>query len=252
MLIIIIILNVLLVFHQHFFFQTMAAAVKSENKEEAKKPIFYYAYAPLTQLGKKIVDFATEKINPDHLLDDKDVHPDPIERDTHITVFFKLPHKNVSEELLEQAALLGPINFRLGGLGVFETRDKKFDDGSVHSFDVVYIKVNDTNEELKNLHALFGESFGVPASEEEYPYKPHLTVAYQVKGTGKATVELAEKLGLFKNTVTGFSEVKIKQFRRKLIEGEKVPDEVVVPLTDGFVEQALKGVKVLDSARVCL
>lgn len=182
---------------------------------EAKKKCLY-AFTPFTGASKLITHFAETCIPRQHLLQDKTVKEDPIERDTHITVFFRLENKAPSAELIAACKKLGPFSVKLGDLKVFQQRDKVFDDGSKHSYDVVVIDVVDPSGKMHLLHRLWGDAYGISAEREaktDYVYHPHLTIAYQVAGTGEDTVERAKLMGLFTGTEIVFTKVLVKEFR---------------------------------------
>jgi 2'-5' RNA ligase len=158
----------------------------TEAKTEPRKTKLY-AYLPIAPLAASISKFAEEYIPKECLLKDKQVRTDPIERDSHITVFFGLENKEPSQDLIEACKRLGSITIKLDKLKVFEVRDKVFDDGSKHSFDVLVYDILDDYGKLPILHRLWGDAYGISEEEEakkDYPYHPHLTIAYLESGRG--------------------------------------------------------------------
>lgn len=183
-----------------------------------QKSKFNYAYSAFPKISDKIVKFATEHIPKEHLLNDVAVRTDSIERDSHITVIFKIEDRMPSEWLFNECRKLGVFSVELGDVHVFEQREKKFDDGSKHSYDVVVVDVQDTEGKMLKLHKLWAQEYGIDLNKEDYPYKPHLTISYQVAGTGTKTAETAKGLGLFKGQKLEFSMIVVKEFR-----GSKIP-----------------------------
>jgi hypothetical protein len=90
----------------------------------------------------------------------------------HLTLFYGL-HKEVTPEMVKSVfeEFTGSINIEVNGIGVFENKD----------YDVVKFNVN-PNDALQELHDKLSE---FPNSNEYPDYKPHITLCYTKKGTGK-------------------------------------------------------------------
>lgn len=170
-----------------------------------------YAFAQVPELAQLIVDFADLVIPKEWLLQDEAVKKDPVERDTHVTLFFGLPKQEPSAELKKALLDLGSFEVQLGELSKFECRDKVFEDGTKHSFDVAYIAVVDPSGKLQKLHDLLGADF--KAKDEHEKYTPHLTIAYLKPGQGQAVVERGTKLGFFRDKGFKIDKVLFRQFR---------------------------------------
>jgi len=89
----------------------------------------------------------------------------------HITVLYGIVSNEPDEttELLEETS---PVEATLGKVSLFENSD---------DYDVVKIEVD--SEDLSKLHKLLSDNL---ENESTFPeYKPHVTVAYVNKGSGK-------------------------------------------------------------------
>jgi len=183
--------------------------------KELQKPVFLYAYAKFEEVSKAIIDYAENHIPAVYLLRDEAVRKDPIERDSHVTVFFKTPDREPSQHLREQCLAHGPFDLWLGDAHCFEIRDKMFDDGSKHSFDVVHIQVADAAPDfkLKKLHDLFGADY--KAKSEHETFEPHLTIAYVKPDTGKEVVEHLNNFKFLAKQKLHFDQIHLKEFRGK-------------------------------------
>jgi 2'-5' RNA ligase len=73
-----------------------------------------------------------------------------------------------------------PFDILLGEIEIFQ------------STDVIYIGIKDGDRELRNLYHTLNA--GSLASDEQYPYQPHITLAQELKpGQVQETYELAQK-----------------------------------------------------------
>jgi len=90
----------------------------------------------------------------------------------HVTILYGL-HKEVTSEMVKSVfeEFTGNINIEVNGIGIFENKD----------YDVVKFNVNPDGA-LQELHDKLSE---FPNSNEYPDYKPHITIAYVNKGTGK-------------------------------------------------------------------
>jgi 2'-5' RNA ligase/DNA polymerase III epsilon subunit-like protein len=99
-----------------------------------------------------------------------------IQENPHVTILYGL-HDGVTEDEVKSVfeEFTGDINIEVNGIGIFEN-DK---------FDVVKFNVNPDGS-LQELHNKLSE---FPNSNEFPDYKPHITIAYVKKGTGKKYVK---------------------------------------------------------------
>jgi hypothetical protein len=103
----------------------------------------------------------------------------PLETHPHITAAYNVPE--ITWKMGTQMRTRMPIPFQLSHVHVFEVRDKEFEDGTKHSFDVLVWKLA-PSAELKDLHDYIVTTMGVV---DPYPvYSPHLTLAYLKPGAG--------------------------------------------------------------------
>ena len=109
-------------------------------------------------------------INPDDIY-----HPDDpskgLETDPHVTILYGL-HNTVSDSDIQSIVeqIDGDFNLKIRGVGVFENKD----------FDVV--KFNVESEYLHQVNSMFRT---LPYSSDYPDYKPHITISYVKKDTGK-------------------------------------------------------------------
>ena len=99
-----------------------------------------------------------------------------IQENPHVTILYGL-HEGVTEEDVKSVfeGFTGSINIEVDGIGVFENKD----------YDVVKFNVNPDGA-LQELHDKLSE---FPNSNSFPDYKPHITIAYVNKGTGKKYVK---------------------------------------------------------------
>ena len=99
-----------------------------------------------------------------------------IQENPHLTLLYGL-HKEVTPEMVKSVfeGFTKDINIEVDGIGVFENKD----------YDVVKFNVNPDGA-LQELHDKLSE---FPNSNSFPDYKPHITIAYVNKGTGKKYVK---------------------------------------------------------------
>ena len=95
-----------------------------------------------------------------------------IQENPHVTILYGL-HDGVTEEQVKSVfeGFTESINIEVDGIGIFENKD----------YDVVKFNVNPDGA-LQELHNRLSE---FPNSNSFPDYKPHITIAYVNKGTGK-------------------------------------------------------------------
>jgi 2'-5' RNA ligase len=120
-------------------------------------------------------DEITSSINPEDVYTgDDDTHG--IQENPHVTILYGL-HDGVTEEQVKSVfeGFNDTINIEVNGVGIFENKD----------YDVVKFNVNPDGA-LQELHDRLSE---FPNSNDFPDYKPHITIAYVKKGTGKKYVK---------------------------------------------------------------
>jgi 2'-5' RNA ligase len=140
-----------------------------------------FLYIPFEFPG--VINFANN-IDPDDLLrDDKVISRDNvIEFDQHITVKYGLPLYLMDENNQESQLFYNKlrdyfkkgIKINMKSISSFKNKDKKFDDGSLHSYDVLILPVE--SEELKIINKEISDTFNIPNTHGEF--KGHLTIGY--------------------------------------------------------------------------
>jgi DNA polymerase III epsilon subunit-like protein len=113
----------------------------------------------------------TSYIDPEDVYTgDDDTHG--IQDNPHVTILYGL-HDGVTEEQIKSVfeGFTESINIEVDGIGIFENKD----------YDVVKFNVNPDGA-LQELHNRLSE---FPNSNSFPDYKPHITIAYVNKGTGK-------------------------------------------------------------------
>ena len=99
-----------------------------------------------------------------------------IQENPHVTILYGL-HKEVTPEMVKSVFrdFTGNINIEVDGIDIFENKD----------YDVVKfnVKADGTLQELHNRLSEFPNSNSFP------DYKPHITIAYVNKGTGKKYIK---------------------------------------------------------------
>jgi len=105
---------------------------------------------------------------------DDDTHG--VQENPHVTILYGL-HDGVTEEQVKSVfeGFTESINIEVDGIGIFENKD----------YDVVKFNVNPDGA-LQELHDRLSE---FPNSNDFPDYKPHITIAYVNKGTGKKYVK---------------------------------------------------------------
>ena len=99
-----------------------------------------------------------------------------IQENPHVTILYGL-HDGVTEDQVKSVfeGFNDTINIEVNGVGIFENKD----------YDVVKFNVNPDGA-LQELHDKLSE---FPNSNDFPDYKPHITIAYVKKGTGKKYVK---------------------------------------------------------------
>jgi 2'-5' RNA ligase len=167
-------------------------------------------YLPLIDLSfitsdiKKLAD----SIDKDDLLNDEIVTKHPIESDHHITLHFGLPfddkmYKKVASETSQ-------FILTIRDFGSFTNKDKKFDDGTTHSYDILWVDVKDPGSDLSSLHEKLVEESGI---KPRNAFKPHVTVAYLKYGKAQKYIdEWNVQDRYWSNVIT---EYQVKKYREK-------------------------------------
>lgn len=95
-----------------------------------------------------------------------------IQDNPHVTILYGL-HKGVSPEDIKSVLdrFSGELRIKIEGIGIFENEE----------FDVVKLNVIPDGG-LQQLHEMISE---LPNSDQYPEYKPHITIAYVKKGSGK-------------------------------------------------------------------
>ncbi len=103
-----------------------------------------------------------------------------IEDFPHLTLLYGLKSEVTSEQVQEVlTSFAKPVNIEIEGIDLFENKD----------YDVVKFNVKKTPD-LQKLH----DMLKILPNEESYPdYKPHITICYVNKGTGKNYINLDDK-----------------------------------------------------------
>lgn len=126
-------------------------------------------------------DMARKLVEAGLTIADEDLYNDPEdptfgrEDDAHITVQFGLHTPDVAD-VAEVVRGFGPVKAELTRVSMFENDDTPYD---VLKFDV-------SSQDLHRLHKLLNSSLEVTDTHPKY--KPHATIAYVLKGTGKKYV----------------------------------------------------------------
>ena len=143
-------------------------------------------------------DEITSFINPEDVYKGGD-DSHGIQELPHLTLLYGL-HKEVTPEMVKSVfeEFTGSINIEVNGIGIFENKD----------YDVVKFNVNPDGA-LQELHDKLSE---LPNSNEYPDYKPHITIGYVKKGTGKKYVKPE-----YKHTVKNVDKITYS-----LANGEKV------------------------------
>jgi hypothetical protein len=122
-------------------------------------------------------DEITSSIDPEDVYtESNDGEPHGIQEDPHLTLLYGL-HDNVTPEMVKSIFdnFSGDISIKVNGIGIFENKD----------FDVVKFNVVPEGS-LQKLH---DELSKFPNSNQSPDYKPHITIAYLKKGTGKKYIK---------------------------------------------------------------
>ncbi len=137
---------------------------------------------PLPQIGHSNKKFIQESINPEDLLEDKDINNGKnTEYDPHITVHMGLT--NDIEKVKKICRETNPFSFTISNFGYFSTpKQESFN----HEWDVLWRHVDDK----KKLIALHSDLVGAFDRKWHFnEYNPHVTVAYLKYGMAKYYTE---------------------------------------------------------------
>ena len=166
--------------------------------KEGKSGSLYKYGCVMLELNIQNWDELTKSIDPnDVYLPEDPSHG--IETDPHVTILYGL-HRGVTPEQVKSVFdnFHGEIHVEVDGVGIFENEE----------FDVVKLNVK-ADGALQELHDKLKE---FPNSDEYPVYKPHITISYVKKGTGKKYVNPN-----YKHTFTDIGQVKYST-----PEGQKV------------------------------
>lgn len=171
------------------------------------------------------LDKATPQIDPDDLY----IHPslrkgNALETDRHLTLLFGMK-EGLSPTLTKAiTSLVRPFWVKAAKLGAFLTRGKTFDDGTVHSYDILHVVLEESkHQELTHIRELaMRDTNTVP----EYPFKPHLTLAYLKAGRAQKYIDGYEE-GSSSTLVT---ELEVRPYGRdgsvKIVLGKGEGEEI--------------------------
>ena len=114
----------------------------------------------------------TGKIDPEDAYEVEGDRSYGIQDNPHVTILYGL-HGSVSPEELKSVLdrFNGNLKIKIAGIGIFENED----------FDVVKMNVVPDGG-LQQLHDMVSE---LPNSDQYPEYKPHITIAYVKKGSGR-------------------------------------------------------------------
>ena len=138
------------------------------------------AYVPLGD-SKSII-----AIDPDDLCDDIKVTTKPIEDEPHLTLAMTIPPNSDLTVLQNLCNWTPPVTISVKGLGCFSNQDKKFEDGSLHSYDVLYLEP-EVGEHLLKLHTSIHNAYNI---RWQFPsFVPHITLAYLKHGRAQKYID---------------------------------------------------------------
>src|SRR5579872_1746490 len=131
---------------------------------------------------KIIEDISEEDLSKDTLI----THGNPIETESHITLLMGIPVEkcdSVADEKIRQfISSENPPVLYVKSFSKFSNPDKIFEDGSHHSWEVVYAEIDEKSVDiLKTYQKFFENLFDVRWHFPEF--KPHITIAYLKYGT---------------------------------------------------------------------
>jgi hypothetical protein len=117
----------------------------------------------------------TSTIESDDVYNEPGDHTYGIQKDPHVTILYGL-HEEVTDEMVKSVFedFDGEVSIEVNGIDIFENKD----------YDVVKFNVVPDGD-LLELHNRLSK---FPNSNEYPDYKPHITIAYVKKGTGKKYV----------------------------------------------------------------
>lgn len=148
-------------------------------------------------------DKIVQTISPEDVYTESDNDSYGIQKNPHLTLLYGL-HDNVTLEDVKSVfdLLQEGINIEIDGIGIFENKD----------YDVVKFNVKPSS----TLQSLHNELSKLPNSNEYPDYKPHITICYVKKGTGKKYIR-----NDYRHSING-----IKKICYSLSNGEKFYFEI--------------------------
>ena len=159
------------------------------NEAKEKSGSLYKYGCVMLELNISNWDELTGSIDPDDIYEPKDPSKG-IEEIPHITIFFGL-HKEVTTEQIRKVFEDNDdhVHVEIDGIDIFERPE----------YDVVKLNIKHD----KTLQYLHDELKKLPNSDEFTDYKPHITISYVKKGTGKKYINPD-----YKYTVKNIGKVK--------------------------------------------
>ena len=192
---------------------------KSESKIDAKPRVPPAVGSVLVQIELKdlaptMATFAATIDENDLLKDEKVNQGKTIEKDTHITVHIgakSIPF-NFKRFLSQKYP---PFKVLVGKLSCFSNKDRKFEDDSLHSFDILFADVEDPTGIL---HRLNQDIVTCTQVENDYAFSPHVTIAYLKHGLAQKYIDKAEM---------PVTEVLVKNLKFSKFRQREVPSEII-------------------------
>jgi 2'-5' RNA ligase len=169
----------------------------------------------LTSLEFACATFVQTQIDQEDFLKDSEVNQGRnVEARQHITLH--LGAKSRTDGMTKFIKALPQFSLIIDGLGVFSNEPRRFEsDGKEHSWDVLYAQVQDHSGSLEKLHEMLVRESGVPA---DYPFHPHLTLAYLKFGRAQKYIDKA-KIGPWSLKM---QQVHFKTFQHRGAEEDKM------------------------------
>ncbi len=184
------------------------------------------AQVKLEGIQEAIADYIRQHIQKGDLLVDDQINKGrAIETDTHVTLHLGAPQRlEAIDKVIRRTEV---FDVTIEGLDCFSNAPRKFTDdpdGKEHAWDVLFAKIADPLGRLVQLHRLFVQETKI---EPDYPFHPHVTMAYLRHGCARKYIEAHDSgratLGPWKATIHAVS---YKPFQKRDPDGEAI----VVPL----------------------